>query len=216
MMRRIDLLPAAYVARRTARRNVAFIFVVGALIVLLLIGWFLLLMSQISDARDELANARARNQVLQAQIDELQRFAELEAEVQAKRTALQTVFAGDIDWPAIMTEIAMVIPGDVWLESFDTSAGATAGASTVGTETNPIRLSNKTPSGRISFNGRSVCMPGVPKWLIRLGTVKDFSAIWLTNASEADSRPGCEPVTFQSTVELSETSLSKRFQGELE
>lgn len=216
MMRRIDLLPAAYVARRTARRNIALVFVAGGLIVVLLIGWFILLSSQISTARDELANARARNQVLQAQIDELQRFAELEAEVQAKRTALQTVFAGDIDWPAIMTEIAMVIPGDVWLQSFDTSAGATEGATAAASETNPIRLSNKTPAGRISFTGNSVCMPGVPKWLIRLGTVKDFSAIWLTNATETDTRPGCEPVSFQSTVELSETSLSKRFQGELE
>ncbi len=216
MMRRIDLLPAEYVARRTARRNIALVFTAGGLIVLLLVGWFILLTSQVNTARDELADARARNQLLQGDIDALARFAELEAEVQAKRTALQTVFAGDIDWPAIMTEIAMVIPGDVWLESFGTSAGATEGAAPVGSETNPIRLSNKTPAGRINFTGRSVCMPGVPRWLIRLGTVKDFSAIWLSNASEADSRPGCEPVSFQSTVELSETSLSKRFQGELE
>lgn len=216
MMRRIDLLPASYVARRRERRNVVFVFLFGAFAVLLLIVWFLLLSSQISDARDDLAAAQARNQQIEAQIAELQVFAELEAEVQSKRTALQTVFAGDLDWPAMMTEIAMVIPGDVWLESFRTSAGATEGAAPAASETNPIRLSNKTPFGRIDFNGNAVCMPGVPKWLIRLGTVKDFSAIWLTNATEQDSRPGCEVVNFQSTVELSETSLSKRFQGELE
>lgn len=216
MMRRIDLLPAAYLERRAQRRNIALVFVAGALVVVMLIGWFLLLTTQVSDARNELAAARARNQALQAEIAELQRFADLEAEVQSKRTALQTVFAGDIDWPAVMTEIAMVIPGDVWLQSFQTSAGTTAGATPVTSESNPIRLSNKSPFGRISFAGTSVCMPGVPKWLIRLGTVKDFSAIWLTNAAEQDTRPGCEPVTFQSTVELSETSLSKRFQGELE
>lgn len=216
MIRRIDLLPAEYVERRAQRRNIALVFVVGALVVLLLIGWFFLLTTQVNDAQEDLAAAQARNQTLQAEIDELQRFAELEAEVQNKRTALQTVFAGDIDWPAIMTEIAMVIPGDVWLDSFQTSAGATEGASQVPSEGNVIRLSNKAPFGRISFSGNAVCMPGVPKWLIRLGTVKDFSAIWLTNAAENDSRPGCEPVAFSSTVELSETSLSRRFQGELE
>jgi hypothetical protein len=59
-------------------------------------------------------------------------------------------------------------------------------------------------------------MPGVAKWLVRLGTVKDFTAIWLNSATEADSRPGCEPVTFDSTVELSESAQSDRFQGELE
>lgn len=216
MMRRIDLLPAAYVERRAQRRNVVVVFIAGALVVLALIAWFLLLTTQIGDAKDELAAAQSRNQALQTEIDALQRFADLEAEVQAKRTALQTVFAGDIDWPAVMTQIAMVIPGDVWLDSFQTSAGATEGASPVPSETNAIRLANKSPFGRISFAGNSVCMPGVPKWLIRLGTVKDFSAIWLTNAAEQDTRPGCEPVTFSSTVELSETSLSNRFQGELE
>lgn len=215
-MRRIDLLPAAYVERRRERRNVVVVFLIGALVVLLLIGWYALLITQVNEARGELAAAQARNQALEAQIAELQRFAELETEVQSKRTALQTVFAGDIDWPAVMTQIAMVIPGDVWLESFITSAGDTEGAAPVGSETNPIRLVNKNPFGRVDFSGRAVCMPGVPKWLIRLGTVKDFSAIWLSDATESDTRPGCEPVTFQSTVELSQTSLSKRFQGELE
>lgn len=215
-MRRMDLLPVAYVERRRARRNIALVFVLGGVVVLLLVGWFFLLTGQVNDAQDELATVEATNQQLEAEIAELQRFAELEAEVQAKRTALQTVFAGDIDWPAMMTQIAMVIPGDVWLNSFSTSAGVTEGAAPVGSETNAIRLTNKSPIGRISFEGNSVCMPGVPRWLIRLGTVKDFSAIWLTDAAEADSRPGCEPVTFSSTVELDDSALSNRFQGELE
>ena len=215
-MRRMDLLPVAYVERRRERRNIGLVFLAGAVVVLLLVGWFLLLTTQVNQAQDDLAAVQATNRQLEAEIAELQRFAELEAEVQAKRTALQTVFAGDIDWPAMMTQIAMVIPGDVWLNNFSTSAGTTEGAAPVGSEANAIRLSNKSPIGRISFDGNSVCMPGVPRWLIRLGTVKDFSAVWLSDATEADSRPGCEPVTFSSTVELDDSALSNRFQGELE
>jgi Tfp pilus assembly protein PilN len=217
MMRRIDLLPESYVQRRRDRRNVSLVLVVGAFIILLLVGWYFLIQSDISSARDELAAVELRNQQLQAQIDELQRFAELDAEVKGKRTALQTVFAGDIDWPAIMTEIAMVVPGEVWLDSLQAS-GTAEGSTTVATQSNLIRLTRRATVGSLSFSGNSAsCMPGVAKWLIRLATVDEFDAAWLGSASESDSRPGCEPpVTFTSTLELNEKSLSHRFEGELE
>lgn len=215
-MRRMDLLPVTYVERRRQRRNLFMVAVVGLLLAALLFLWMAYLLTEISTAKDELAAVQQRNADLQAQIDELQRFADLEAEVSAKRTALQTVMAGDLDWPSIMTEIAMVVPGDVWLENFSTSAGQTEGSAPVGTEGNAIRISRKAPAGRIQFDGRSVCMPGVAKWLVRLGTVKDFSSIWLNTATEEDSKPGCEVVTFNSTLELSESARSDRFQGELE
>ena len=218
MMRRIDLLPVAYVQRRQERRNVSYVLIVGAVIVLLLIGWYFLLRSDISEARDELAGINAQNAALQAQIDELQHFAALDAEVKAKRTALQTVFAGDIDWPAIMTEIAMVVPGEVWLDTLTASAGNTEGATPVASEANPIRLTRQSTTGRISFTGNSAsCMPGVAKWLIRLAAVDEFDAAWLGNATESDSQPGCEPpVTYASTLELNQKALSHRFEGELE
>ena len=216
MMRRIDLLPVAYVERRAQKRNVATVIAAALAVFLLLMVWFLLLTTQISDARDELADVQAQNAALEAEIAELARFAQLEAEVQSKRTALQTVMAGDIDWPAVMTQIAMVIPGDVWLESLTTSAGTTEGAAPAATETNAIRISRRSPVGRIQFSGHSVCMPGVARWLIRLGTVEDFSAIWLNTATEQDTVPGCEQVDFNSTLELGEGAVSNRFQGELE
>ena len=217
MMRRIDLLPQAYAQRRRDRRNVSIVLVVGAFIILLLIGWYFMIRSDISSARDELATVEARNLQLQAQIDELQRFADLDAEVKAKRTALQTVFAGDIDWPAIMTEIAMVVPGEVWLDQLQ-AAGTAEGAAAVPTQSNAIRLTRRATVGSLSFNGNSAsCMPGVAKWLIRLATVDEFDAAWLGSAAESDTRPGCEPpVTFTSTLELNEKSLSHRFEGELE
>lgn len=218
MMRRIDLLPVAYVARRRERRNVSLIVAVGLVIVLLLLVWYFLLRSQIASANTELGSVQQQNSQLETQIASLQRFADLDAEVKAKRTALQTVFAGDIDWPAVMTEIAMVTPGEVWLDSLSASAGTTEGSSPVLSETNAIRLAQKSSVGRVAFTANSAsCMPGVAKWLIRLTTVDEFHSSWIASASEADSRPGCEPpVIFTSTLELNEKALSHRFEGELE
>ena len=218
MMRRIDLLPVAYVARRLDRRNRFIVIIVTLALVVLMLAYYFYLGTQISDAQSELASIQARNAQLQAQIQELQKFADLDAEVKSKRTSLATVFAGDIDWPAIMTEVAMVVPGEIWLDSLVASAGITEGAAPVASEANPIRLTRKVPVGRVSFVGNSAsCMPGVAKWLIRLATVDEFEAAWLGTASESDTRPGCEPpVVFDSTLELNEKALSHRFEGELE
>lgn len=218
MIRRIDLLPSSYAERRRQRRNVSLVIMVGAFILLLLIGWYFLLSSQINSARDELAAAEAQNRNLEEQIAALQVFAELDAEVRNKKIALQTVFAGDIDWPAIMTEIAMVVPGEVWLDTLTASAGATEGSAQVGSETNEIPLSRQVPVGRISFTGNSAsCMPGVAKWLVRLANVDEFEAAWIGSATESDTRAGCEPpVTYDSTLELNQKALSHRFEGELE
>lgn len=218
MMQRIDLLPPSYAARRRERRNRFYVIVAGLVVIVLLLGWYFVLRTQVSDARNELATVQQENAALQAQINELERFALLDAEVKAKRTALQTVFAGDIDWPAIMTEIAMVVPGEIWLTSLDGSAGLTEGAAQVASETNEIRLTRQVPVGRLRFTGNSAsCMPGVAKWLIRLATVDEFEAAWIGSASESDSRPGCEPpVTYDSTLELNKKALSHRFEGDFE
>ena len=138
MMRRIDLLPASYQQRRRERSSLVVAGVAIAVIVLLLIGWWFYLGLKVSDAEDELAAIRASNAALDAQILELQRFVALQNEVDEKRGALQTVMTGDIDWPGVLAEVAMVIPSEVWLTNLTASAGVTEGATLVPTETAPI------------------------------------------------------------------------------
>lgn len=214
MMRRIDLLPESYAVRQQERRSIAMVVIATLLVILLLIVWFVYLGTKVNGARNDLAAAQQENARLQQDIDRLQNFAELELEVQLKTQALRTVMTGDVDWPAIMTEIAMVIPGEVWLTNLTTSAGMTEGAEPVGTETNPIRVSDGTPFGRIQFAGCSLTMPGVAKWLIRLNTVKEFSAVWLNTATAPDAATTC-PVQFDSTLEMGPRAASERFTGDL-
>lgn len=216
MMRRIDLLPPVYEERRRQRRNVTSVFIAGLVVLLLLVGWVVFLNIQINDAQDELADVQARNAVLEQQIAELQRFAELQAEVEAKRTALQTVFAGDVDWPALLTEIAMVVPGEVWLTNLTASAGLTEGSTPVGTETAAVRIDEREPFGRMAFQGTSLSMPGVARWMIRLETVREFFAVYLNSATLTEQAEGAvETVAFDSTLELSNRAASRRFQGRI-
>jgi Tfp pilus assembly protein PilN len=212
MMRQIDLLPAAYAEKRRERRTLGLVVGAGLAVLLALVAWWLMLGGQISDAESELADAQDQNAQLEAQIAELQRFAELEAEVQIKELALQSVMTGDVAWPSVLTEVAMVIPGEVWLTNFTASAGLTEGATPVGTETAPVRVSGGVPTGRIQFQGGSLSMPGVSKWLIQLAETKGFSAVWLNSAAEIQSTETTTSfIEFDSTIELNEKALSGRF-----
>jgi Tfp pilus assembly protein PilN len=212
MMRQIDLLPASYAEKRRERRTLGLVIGGGLAVLLALVAWWLMLGGQVSDAESQLADAQARNAQLGSQIAELQRFAELEAEVQTKELALQSVMTGDVAWPSVLTEVAMVIPGEVWLTDFTASAGLTEGATPVGTETAPVRVTGAVPTGRIQFQGRSLSMPGVSKWLIRLADTNGFSAVWLNSAAEAQSTETTSSfIEFDSTIELNEKSLSGRF-----
>ena len=215
MMRRIELLPESYQAQRKQRRNLRLIVAGGVVLLALFLAYWLVLGMRIAGAERELDSVAARNQELQAEIDSLQRFAALEAEVNTKQIALATVMQSDVDWPAVLTEVAMVIPGEVWLTSLTASAGQTEGATAVGTETAVVRVSEEQPFGRIQFQGNSLSMPGVAKWLLRLGAVEEFEALWLNNATEGDVGT-TEVVNFDSTLELSDEAASGRFSNGLE
>lgn len=215
MMRRIDLMPASYAERRKQRRAVGLVALGGLVLLVALLAWWVILGTQISAERERLAEVQARNNELQAQIDELARFAELEREVQERQIALQTAMAGDVDWPALLTEVAMVVPGEIWLRNVQASAGTTEGATPVGTESAVVDVAEEQPFGRIQFEGTSLSMPGVGKWMIRLGGVKDFQAVWLNSATEAEGEAGApSTVDFSSTLELNDKSASLRFQEE--
>ena len=212
MMRPIDLLPPAYAERRRQRRNLGIVVVIGLVVLGLLFVWWFMLGTQIAARRNELTSIEQRNASLQAEIDELQRFAALEQEVIAKEQALFSVMQGDLAWPSILTEIAMVIPGEIWFDQLSGSAGITEGAAPVGTETAAVRVSDRPTVGRLTFTGHSLTMPGVSKWLIRLAGVRGFNAVWLNNATEVDFE-GVSVIDFDNTIELGTRALSRRFLG---
>jgi hypothetical protein len=84
----------------------------------------------------------------------------------------------------------------------------------VPTETAEIRISNQQPFGRIQFQGQSLSMPGIARWMLRLESVKEFFAVYLNSATKAEATEGAAPeiVTFDNTLELSDRAASGRFQ----
>lgn len=211
MMRRIDLLPTTYVERQRQRRAFGLVIVAGLFVLLLLLVWWVKLGFDVNDREKELQTVQTDNERLRVEIAQLQEFALLEQEAIEKRTALITVMAGDVDWPVIMTEVAMAVPGEVWLESLTASAGQTEGATPVGTETAPIDISAEVPFGRIQFTGKALSMPGVAKWMIRQEISKRFEAVFLNDANKTSEEAATEVFDFDSTLELNTRGASNRF-----
>lgn len=214
-MRRIDLLPPSYLQRRKERNSLLIVAIATLLVILLLGAWWFLLGLRVDDAEAELARLQTANLELDRQIQDLQRFVLLENEVAAKRGALQLVMTGDVDWPGTLAEIAMVIPGEVWLTNLTGSAGVTEGATQVPTEASPIPITDLEPFGRIQFQGQSLSMPGVAKWLVRLESVDSFHASYLQSAVASQEETAQALVTFGTTIELSLDAASGRFQQRL-
>ncbi|MDQ4095229.1 MAG: hypothetical protein M3174_03360 [Actinomycetota bacterium] len=216
MMRRIELLPDTYRQAQRDRRAILAVLLAGLLVVLLLVVWFVKLGFDVDNSKEELATIEAQNEDLRRQIAELQQFADLQAEVERKQQALVSVMAGDVDWPVLLTEVAMATPGELWLTRLEGSVGATEGAAPVGTETAPIRVTARAPTGRIRFEGTSLTMPGVAKWLVRQEISERFQAVYLEDAILTDEFQPADAFDFTSTLELNQNALSGRFQGDLE
>jgi Tfp pilus assembly protein PilN len=207
MMYRFDLLPASYAKKAAERRKVGIVAIVGLGLAFSMLVWWFMLGGKINAAKTELADAQARNAGLQTQIAELRKYDELALEVQDKAGNLLLVFEGDVAWPSMLNEVAMVTPGEVWLESLTTSAGTTEGSAPVGTETAEIRVADGAPFGRIQFTGKSTTMTGVGKWMMRLSSVKEFQAVWLNSATKTEATENTvEFIDFDSTIELNTKS----------
>jgi Tfp pilus assembly protein PilN len=207
MMYRFDLLPASYAKKAAERRKVGIVAIIGLGLAFSMLVWWFLLGGKINDAKTELATAEARNAGLQTQIAELRKYDELALEVQDKAGNLLMVFEGDVAWPSVLNEVAMVTPGEVWLESLTTSAGTTEGSAPVGTETAEIRVADDAAFGRIQFTGKSTTMTGVGKWMMRLASVKEFQAVWLNSATKTEAtEQTVEYIDFDSTIELNTKS----------
>lgn len=207
-MRRINLLPAHYALRQRQRRTMGLVAGLGVVLLLALVGWRFSLSAQVAGAEEDLSAAQSRNDGLQNQIAELQRFDDLQVEVHAKASDLLTVFAGDVAWASVLNDIALVTPEEVWLTNVTASAGTTEGSTPVGTETATVQLTPGEAFGRIQFQGKSLSMPGVGKWLIRLRSADEFDAAWLNSATKEESENGEEVVTFDNTIELNPKASS--------
>jgi len=197
---RINLLPPEIKQRQRIRRQTGAVVALGVVVLALVAGFFVLQQIQLNGLRNDLAAQEQVNAGLRAQIAELQQFDDLQQELIATRTLLQQLLADEVRWSAILRDVSLVIPGNVWLTSMSGTLQAPAPGTTTTAETTGQGL-----IGQVSVTGFGLDHRSVALWLTRLEDVEVFANPWTSN-SQKTLIGATEVVQFSSTVDLTETA----------
>jgi Tfp pilus assembly protein PilN len=205
-MTQVNLLPSELRAREATRRLTSVVVIVGVLVLGLVGLFYFFQVMNLSRARDDLAAQEGVNSQLQAQVNDLQRFQELQNQLEAKQALVDSVSVSEVSWSTVLVDISQVIPSDAYLTSLTGSiAGATA------TPTPTPTTGGTTLIGNISFTGVVRETDPLATWLTRLEQVDGWENAWMTSATE--QAPFSRIYTFNSGVDLSVEATTGQGKG---
>jgi type IV pilus assembly protein PilM len=215
---RIDLLTSEArkeAAGRQTRRRLA---VVGAALLVVLVGLSLLQVVGTAGQRHRLAAEQRSNRALQAKIDKLSGPLQGEQELALARQGVTAALAGDVSWPRVLEDLAGTLPEGVWLTSFSlqqaskggATATGTAGATPAGTAATAATGTGGS-MGTASFAATGLDFPAVAAWLDRLPRIPYYLNLFVSSATKAEGGP--RPlVTFTSSASVGPAVRSGRLQ----
>lgn len=202
-MSQVNLLPPELRERQRVRRTTSLV-VLGGIVVIALVGVFYFLQTQrLSDVEGDLAAQEDRNAQLQAQIADLEQFADLQAQLAERQQLLATLFVNEVSWSAALLDISRVIPDSSYLTSLTGQITPPTLAAPGTTETILI--------GNMSFQGVARETETISTWLTRLEQIQGWVNPWVSSAQEdaAFSRI----YTFSSGLDLSVDAGTERGRG---
>jgi Tfp pilus assembly protein PilN len=193
-MTKVNLLPREIRQAQRTQRQTAVVAVLGAVAVgIVLFLWFLQGV-RLSDLDDKVAAQESTNAELQSQVNELQRFQQLRADLEARRRVVQSVLGGGIAWSGVLRDVSLVIPERMWLTGMTGTLGATAAAAETGVPAGPVVAT-------VAFEGDALDTESLALWLTRLETVHGWVNSWLTSAQKTPI--GSTPVyVFQGSIDI--------------
>ena len=147
-MRRINLLPPEERGRpadRLRRGVVGILLVVGAFVLILMAGVYLVLLLRLNDLEDQVAQLDAEIARQNAHLAELSPYRDLRARLEAKKPVADGIFRSRFSWDQFLQGLAFVMPGTTALDTF------TAEASPVDIDA-PVEQP-LDPPGTITFEG---------------------------------------------------------------
>lgn len=203
----VNLLPPEIAQRARARRTAGITAGGVGLYVLLLLGIYLLKLGAVADARNDRDEAQAEVVSLQAEVDSLAEFAELDRQLTARNELLAASMATEISWARVLNDLALAYPGS---SSLLTINAAQVNATATATAEGEPRIGSGI--GTVEFTGYSVerFAPGVETALIKFNEVRAFDNPYLAQANEA-LRDATEVTTYEGAVRLNEEALTRRY-----
>jgi Tfp pilus assembly protein PilN len=202
-MTQVNLLPPEIRARQRTRRQTILVALAGAALVAVLMFFWVLQGLKLNQVNDDVAAQEQTNQQLQAQVNDLQRFATIDAKLKERQQILTATLAGTVPWSGVLHDLSLVIPDKMWLTSLTGSLTTTTG-------TTPPPVTTTTGGnlvGSIQFQGDALDKETVALWLTRMEEVHGWVNAWLSQAQE--SKINTTPVvSFNTSVDLSKAAAT--------
>jgi Tfp pilus assembly protein PilN len=201
-MSRVNLLPGEIKKTQQVRRRTVLIAMIGGAVIGVIIVLWLIQGVRLSQVNDDIEAQNQTNRSLQQSIDELQKYADLQAQAQQQATLLSGAYANEVAYSGVLVDVSKVIPSDMYLASYSSAIDTAAAASTDGTT---------TFVGTMTFAGSSLHFESLSTWLTRLEEVEGWANPWMSNISQEADTPGA--YSFDTSVDLTQDALTQRGQA---
>jgi len=206
---RVNLLPRELAERARTRRTtsltVGAVFAFAAVLGLL----YLLKLGAVNEATQERNEQQAVVDEREAELAQLQQYAELDKQVKARNELLSAAMTTQISWARVFNDLALTFPASSSLISLQATA---EGAAQTGESGQPAAQPNSQSVANVQFNGYSVerYAPGVERVLLKFSDVSMFFNAYLSQAT-ADQPERRDVTTFDGRLQLNDESRTGRY-----
>jgi Tfp pilus assembly protein PilN len=205
-MRPVNLIPPEERAgeRRPMRGGPLAYVIVGALVAAV-IGVAILAVTgnQISESKSEISRLQSEQATVEAKANELQAFTQFHS-VREQRLATVTGLAESrFDWERVMRELALVLPGDVWLTNLAGTVGP--GVSVEGS--GGIALRSSIPGPALEISGCAASQNAVAGFVQALKQIDGVTRVGMQGSGiggegSGSSSSSCQTKNFIAQFQL--------------
>lgn len=194
-MIRINLLPPEILEKRKveSRRLYLVAILLAVLAVLGLVWGFLVVQEQMKAG--DVAEKQQEASSMQAQAARYKVFEDRTNDLRQRKAIADKALAGRINWSKLMSEVALVLPSDLWLDNFNGSqstGAAAAGAPQQQQQQQGAGSQTGTTAGAVlnlggwslysSDAGPDNGFKPIAKLLVRLNDLEQLKNVWLQSA----------------------------------
>jgi Tfp pilus assembly protein PilN len=207
-MSRVNLLPPELRELEALRRRTVLVGLAGVAVLALLGLFYFFQGTKLSTEQSDLDQVRASSAITQQQISELQPYADLQQQLQAKKQLKDTLFQNEISWSGVLLDVSRVIPDPSYLTTLTGAVTAPTGT-VIGSSGTPT--SSTSLIGTMTFAGVSDQTETIASWLTRLEDVKGWVNPWVNSAQEQGADSGI--YAFDSGIDLTIDAVTVRGRG---
>lgn len=191
-MSRVNLLPPEIRKRRAGVKLARQIRFFGLSAFLLLGGLFAIRTFEVMRLRDDLADVRAEQSSVQAQIDGLAEVSQAKTSVETARSLVTGLMRGEISWSEQMLHVATTVPPEFSVVSLSGSG---------------IGDPSQVIVGSLTFAATAKGFAPAQSWIDRLQTQEGWTNAWVGSVQ------GLPDTSVSGSVDLTQDSISSRGGG---